>query len=271
MLLPRVLTALVGIPLLLGLVHLGSLPFAAFVVAVAVLSLYEYSLLLFIGAKPVQRAITVLGGGLLAATISLGSSGPYWPSDATAGAVITALLLSTLLREMFRAQHSLDRAAFTFFGIFFIGWTLPHLALIRDLRPDGEKFTFLLFVSVWIMDSAAYFVGLRWGRRPLAPVISPKKTWEGAAAGLLAAVACVLAARSWFLREALSLPLALALGLLIGTVGQLSDLAESVLKRAVGAKDSSALLPGHGGVLDRFDSFLLAAPMMYYMLALTRP
>lgn len=267
MLLPRVLTAIVGIPLLLWLIHLGSLPYVAFVVLLATAALYEYALLLWVGGRGIQRLTCVVGGGLLALAVALGSPGPGRAMQGgLPGLLITGIVLVAMFREMFRKEHSMDRAALTLFGVFFVGWTLAHLALIRDLRPYGEQLTYLLFVTIWIMDTAAYFVGKNLGKHKLASVISPGKTWEGAAAGFLGAIlTCLVAQRTW-LPDALTPAEAVAIGVLLGVVGQASDLAESVVKRAVGAKDSSALLPGHGGVLDRFDSFLLAAPMMYYVL-----
>lgn len=267
MLLPRLLTAIVGIPLLLYVIHLGSFPYLVFVVGVAGVALYEYALLLWIGGRGVQRVTTVVGGTLLALAVALGSPGPGRAlQGGLAGMILSAIVLVSMSREMLRREHSLDRAALTVFGTLFVGWTLAHLALIRDFRPHGEALTFLLFVTVWIMDTTAYVVGKNLGRHKLAAVISPGKTWEGALGGFAGALLTTTLAQRFWLPEALSPVQASALGVLLGVVGQASDLAESVVKRAVGAKDSSALLPGHGGVLDRFDSFLLAAPMMYYML-----
>lgn len=267
MLLPRVLTVVVGVPLLLWLIHVGSLPFVVFVVAVATAALYEYALLLWVGGRGIQRVTCVVGGGLLALAVALGSPGPGRAMQGgLPGMLITAIVLAAMFREMLRAEHSMDRAALTLFGVFFIGWTLAHLALIRDLRPYGEVYTFLLFVTIWIMDTAAYLVGKNLGKHKLASVISPGKTWEGAAAAFAGAVLTGLVAQRFWLTDALTPAQAAGIGVMLGIVGQASDLAESVVKRAVGAKDSSTLLPGHGGVLDRFDSFLLAAPMMYYML-----
>ena len=269
MLLPRVLTALIGAPLLLLLIHLGSWPFLAFCIGAATLSLYEYAVILRIAQKPIQPVPTVVGGAALALAVGLGRApGVSALGGDTAGFILAALLLIVMCGELFAREHSLDRAATTMFGVLFIGWTLAHLALLRDIRPFGEGLTYLLFVTIWISDSAAYFVGKSLGRFKLAPRVSPGKTWEGAAAGFVAAVLAVLGGRSWFLKDALSLPLAIALGILIGIVGPVSDLAESVIKRAVGVKDSSSILPGHGGVLDRFDSFLLTAPLMYYAVML---
>ena len=256
MLLPRVLTALVGIPLLLFLIHWGGLTFCLFIVGISALSLYEYGVVLAMGNRPCQRINVILCGAALAACAAL--EGPL-------GLVASATVTWVMLREMFNREHSLDRAALTLFGAFFLGWMPAHLALIRELRPDGEKLAFMLFVSVWAMDTAAYAAGKSFGRHKLAEGLSPKKTWEGAVAGFAAAMAVVMifkAANSGML----SLLSALMVGALIGVSGQLSDLAESLVKRAVGAKDSGALLPGHGGVMDRFDSFILAAPAVYYFL-----
>lgn len=258
MLLPRVLTAAIGVPLLLWLIQAGGLSFSIFVLAVSVLCLQEYGLILSLGGKPVQRVNLLAAGSVLAACAIWGGS---------VGLALTAVVTLLMLRELFGRARSLERAALTLFGAFFLGWMPAHLALIRDLRPDGKAFCLTFFIAVWAMDTAAYATGSSFGRRKLAETLSPKKTWEGAAAGFLAAVAVCLLLRALWLREALSAPQALALGGLIGLFGQLSDLAESLIKRAAGAKDSGSLLPGHGGVMDRFDAFILCAPAVYHFLA----
>lgn len=258
MLLPRVLTALVGIPLLLWLVHAGGVAFSLFVVGVSALCCYEYALILRVGGRPVQALPVVLAGTALAACAALG--GPF-PLALAAGVLLVSLV------ELFSRVHSLDRAALTLFGAVFAGWMPAHLALIRDLRPHGEAFVALLFLAVWATDSAAYFVGRAFGRNALASEVSPKKTWEGAGAGFAAAVATALLVQRFGLRDALTPLQAAGLGAGIGVVGQLSDLAESMIKRDAGVKDSGALLPGHGGVFDRFDSYILAAPALYYALS----
>lgn len=256
--LPRVLTALLGIPLLLFFIHWGGLTFSLFVVTVAVLSLYEYGMILRLGGKPVQRFNAVAGGGLLAACSAL--KGPL-------SLAVCLLLSAVLLQEMFSREHCLDRAAATLFGALLLGWMPAHMALIRDIRPYGENLAFMVFVAIWAMDCAAYAAGAGLGRRKLAPILSPKKTWEGAVAGFAAALATVAVFRLFF-PGMVSAPKALVLGALIGVAGQLSDLGESLIKRAVGAKDSGKLIPGHGGVMDRFDSFILCAPAVYYCLVL---
>jgi phosphatidate cytidylyltransferase len=258
MLLPRFLTAAVGIPLVLYLIHAGGLAWTGLTVAVSIMCVYEYGLILTAGGRPVQRIMLILCGGALALSVAL--AGPTQ-------AVLTGVVAAVTLREMFCRVHSLERLAFTLFGALFLGWMPAHLALIRDLRPDGEKLTFMLFATIWILDTAAYFAGKTFGRHKLAAGLSPKKTWEGAIAGFLFAVGGALVFWRVLAPRELGLRGALAFGILLGVCGQLSDLAESLIKRAVGAKDSGTLLPGHGGIMDRFDAFILAAPAVYYFLA----
>lgn len=258
MLLPRVLTALVGIPLLLWLVHAGGTAFSIFVVGVCALCCYEFALILRLGGRPVQAAPVVLVGGALAACSALG--GPL-PLVLACGVVLVALV------ELFSKVHSLDRAALTLFGALFAGWMPSHLALIRDIRPHGEAFVVLVFLAVWATDTAGYFAGRSFGKNALAAEVSPKKTWEGAAAGFAAAVVTALLVQRFGLQDAMTPVHAAGLGAAIGAIGQVSDLAESMIKRDAGVKDSGALLPGHGGVFDRFDSYILAAPAVYYALS----
>lgn len=247
-----------GIPLLLFLIHWGGLSFDVFVAGVAALCVYEYGVILAMGRRPTQRVLGVLAGAGVALGLAFGA--PVMPLTAAAIAAV-------MLREMASAEHSLDRVALTLLGVMLLAWMPAHLALLRDMRPDGEALTFMLFASVWAMDTAAYAVGKAFGRRKLAPVLSPKKTWEGAFAGFAAAFGVVFAFRAWQ-PQMLSYAKATGAALAIGIGGQVSDIAESLIKRAVGVKDSGALLPGHGGVMDRFDSFILAAPAVYYVLRL---
>ncbi|HAM35935.1 MAG TPA: phosphatidate cytidylyltransferase [Elusimicrobia bacterium] len=259
MLLPRLMTAALGIPLVLLLIHCGGLAWAAFVVAVCGLCVFEYGQALVAGGRPVQRVVLLACGAALAMSVALAGPGE---------AILTAAVAAIVLREMFGRVRSLERLSFTLFGALFLGWLPAHLALVRELRPDGEKLTYILFSAVWLMDSAAYAAGKTLGRRKLAEGLSPKKTWEGATAGLLCAVGGVVLMARLLGLETLGWRGAAALGVIIGVCGQLSDLAESMIKRAVGLKDSGNLLPGHGGVMDRFDSFILAAPAAYYFLVM---
>jgi len=147
-------------------------------------------------------------------------------------------------------------------GILYIGWLLSYLVALRGL-DDGRDWVFLALFATFGSDTAAFFVGRALGRHKLAPNISPGKTWEGAIAGVFGSIIVSLV-----LVNLLSLPLsnvgAILLGLLISLFGQLGDLVESLLKRNMGVKDSSKLIPGHGGFLDRIDSIIFTGLVVYY-------
>ncbi|MBI4803592.1 MAG: phosphatidate cytidylyltransferase [Elusimicrobia bacterium] len=269
MLLPRVLTAVIGIPAVALLVHIGGFPYAAFIFTIITLSLYEYYLLMKMGSKPVQGPTLFAVGLTLPAALYFDRN---WAAQAGgdnfAGSFITLSVIAALVYEIFSGKKYLERVAFTLLGVFMISWCLFHLIALRDVRPDGEALTFMLLVAVWVMDTAAYAFGRLAGKKQLS-TISPKKTWEGAAAGCVSAIVMTLLARA-LMKEPVSLAFAVTAGVLIGVFGQLSDIAESMLKRAAGVKDSSNLLPGHGGVLDRFDSYIFLAPVIYYFTVYAR-
>jgi phosphatidate cytidylyltransferase len=157
----------------------------------------------------------------------------------------------------------------TFFISLFIGVLFGYLIDLRTINdwPKGDEtgsdLVFLLFFIVWSSDTAAYYVGTSIGRRPLAPKVSPKKTVEGAVGGILGALLAAFVAKAWFINR-LSIEDCAILGLLLGCIGILGDLVESMFKRGAGMKDSAALVPGHGGILDRVDSLLYAGPVLYY-------
>jgi phosphatidate cytidylyltransferase len=178
------------------------------------------------------------------------------------GPLYVAFALGSLIgiRELFVP------ADFPVYGFFALppGPTVPEEVSAQIYRWGG--FTVLgIFVAIWMCDSGAYFAGRAFGRHKLFPRVSPNKTWEGAIAGFLAAVLAFVLFRQ-FLLPYLSLRDALVCGGIIGIFGQIGDLVESLLKRDAGVKDSSTLIPGHGGVLDRFDSLLFVAPLLFCFL-----
>ncbi len=126
-------------------------------------------------------------------------------------------------------------------------------------------FIISILVTIWVCDSAAYFVGKSIGKHKMSKLVSPNKTWEGAIAGFMFAVAIAVASKYLVLPN-LSIKMALGTGVIVGTIGQAGDFVESLFKRDAGVKDSSHLIPGHGGVFDRFDSLLFSAPFIYLML-----
>ena len=265
--LPRILTALVGIPLVLLLVHLGSFPYVVFILAAVGLALFEYGAVLSAGRVQNQRWLLVFSGLVLAAAVGFFPPALDPELRGRIPAIALTLVISLgVLRELFRKDHSWDRAAMSVFGVLFIAWPLSHLMLLRALRPGGEALTYILFACIWASDTAAWAVGMRWGRTRLAPVVSPKKSWEGFWGGAVAG-GVVLLIGNRLAGLGLSAGAAAGLGAFTAGLGQVSDLTESLVKRRCGVKDSGALLPGHGGVLDRFDSFYLVAPFFYYFWA----
>ncbi len=147
-------------------------------------------------------------------------------------------------------------------GMVFVALPLSYLVRMLGL-PEGRRYLLLLLVMMWVGDTSAYLVGRSIGRMPMAPVLSPKKTWEGAAANLLGSVVVALVAARWLDASMVTL---LALAVAANLAGQVGDLLESSYKRSAGVKDSGQLLPGHGGMLDRIDSLTLAAPVAWWYL-----
>jgi phosphatidate cytidylyltransferase len=200
---------------------------------------------------------------------------------------ILVFVLLVLLIELFRQKGSaILNASTTVFGVMIISLCFGTLIYTRELFPYGfpvAKFfpTSLadeaqlatisrwggytivsLFASIWVCDTAAYFGGLTFGRHRLFERVSPKKSWEGAIFGFFGALLTMLVARSTVL-DYLRMQDAVVIGALVGVFGQLGDLIESRFKRDAGVKDSSAIIPGHGGVYDRFDSLVFVAPIVY--------
>jgi phosphatidate cytidylyltransferase len=266
----RVLTAVILIPVVMVLVFLGprwQWLFTLAVAAVSMLAGWEYlGLAEHGGAKPPRIAVL---GSILALFI-----GAYlWPDQipSVLGFLSLGLLVyCTFLRPV--AQVMADASA-SIFCLFYVGLTLTTLPALRE-ESNGPSLLLFLLCVVWAGDIAALYVGRAWGRHKLASTLSPNKTWEGAIGSLVGSVLAaggLLALAGWLesMNSAkLSYPEEvwywLVLAVLVNLAAQVGDLAESALKRSVGVKDSGSLLPGHGGVLDRIDALLLAAPVLWY-------
>jgi phosphatidate cytidylyltransferase len=144
------------------------------------------------------------------------------------------------------------------------------MILIRDIPSFGTQYIIFLFINVWLLDTAAMFAGKKFGKHKLAPNISPKKTLEGALAGILTALPVSVLCREIFMKNIITLNEAVIFALIISVIAQFSDLAESLFKRDCNIKDSGNILPGHGGMLDRFDSYLFCAPLFYYAITILK-
>ena len=180
-----------------------------------------------------------------------------------------------MLFELFRNKESaISNLGITLLGIFYIGFFSAALVDLREFYNDSA-FTYFqggyliisILISIWICDSAAYFIGIAFGKHKLMPRISPNKSWEGAIAGFIFSVITMIAAKALFL-EFLEWRDTIAIGIIVGIIGQFGDLIESMIKRDSRVKDSSSIIPGHGGILDRFDSLLFTAPAVYLYLKL---
>ena len=258
----RLATAAVGIPLLAAAIWFGNPWFAILLSVIALAAGWEF---LNLPRRADVRPLRLFGllGVLLFTLNGLGLTGTdyTWP---LLSAVVALSLLLLLLRGP--AEGAAVGWAWTLAGILYVGWTLGHAARL-EMRPDGPGWLLFLLLTTFSVDSAAFLVGRAWGRRRLAPAISPGKTWEGAFAGFVAGVAVAPV-----LGVLLALPLSIAEGLGLGAgmavLAQLGDLAESLLKRSVGVKDAGVLVPGHGGVLDRYDSIVFPLLLVYYYVVL---
>ena len=262
----RAMVAAVGIPAILFLVIWGKLPFATLIATVICLAQFElYHLLEQKSLKPVS-IIGMLFGLITPAVYYYWGVEKFW-------LVLVVAAIFMLLFELFRnVKEPLLNVATNLFGIIYPGVLFSFMILIREyplaLNQDyqiGAYWIMAMLASVWICDTAAYFVGSWIGRVKLFKRVSPNKTVEGAVAGFIFAIITSYLIHLLLLKDANPIHL-LVIGAISGSVGQLGDLVESLFKRDIGVKDSSNMLPGHGGILDRFDSLFLAAPVVYLYL-----
>lgn len=282
----RLLTAAVLIPCVVAAVLLAPAQlFAILLLAVALLAVREFYDLAEASQLHPYRWLGFIATAILLLRVAL----PWAIAMPDIGKILAGFVLVILVRALSlpgRLNQSLPEASITLLGILYPGLMVALLGAIR-LNPAGDGRLWLLFllVTVWVGDSAAYYIGRAWGRHLMAQHVSPKKTWEGAAASIIAAflagglMSWAMPALSSGLTITASLPdpavnpgfrflIAGLLAVLLNVAAQVGDLAESVFKRGAHIKDSGTLLPGHGGVLDRIDALLLAAPVLWYYLAL---
>ena len=259
MLKKRIITALVGLPLLIAVVWFGEPWFTILVAIWGLLAASE-----FYRMVSAAKVLPLTYFGLIWALLFI--LGPHVDYDLTTPLLLTSAVILPLIWLLLRRQKegAFMSWAWTIGGILYIGWLLSHLVALRGL-DDGRNWVFLALLATFASDTAAFFVGRAIGKHHLAPHISPGKTWEGAIAGVLAAIIISLL---FTLPTSLQLPLnywqAVLLGLLVSVFGQLGDLVESLLKRNTGVKESGKLIPGHGGILDRTDSIVFAGIVVYY-------
>lgn len=256
----RTLTGLIAAPIVVACTYWGGFAFLVLILVLALAGVNEfYNLMRRKDYHPaVYLGNLVVIFFILAAYYALKKN--WEPGHSF---ILTLACMLTLSAAVFikRAEEAIVDIAVTLLGMIYIGWFFSYFLFLRALTDHGAYIFFLMF-SVWSNDIIAYFFGKFFGRHPLSKSISPKKTIEGALAGI---IFCIISAMAWgYYFMNMNLWHAAILGLIIGVLAVISDLVESLIKRDAGVKDSSNLIPGHGGVLDRLDSFILAAPVVYY-------
>lgn len=299
----RVAVAVVAIPIILCVTYIGGFAFCLFIMLISSIALIEfYTLSQRKGASPL-RLLGIIVGIVIVSTFFYGeifgqlvpllqrlSPEIRTPSQLQwLLIVLICFVLISFLIELFRGKAlPLFNLTATVFGVLYVSVCLGTLVGIRELflndfplprflslvGPQSAEATrelsyrwggytvISILAYIWICDTAAQFVGLKYGKHKLFPRVSPNKSWEGVVSGLIAAIAAALLAKYTVL-PFFSVGESVVIGFVVGVFGQLGDLAESLLKRDAGVKDSSQIIPGHGGVLDRFDSLLFVSPILY--------
>jgi phosphatidate cytidylyltransferase len=277
----RLWSAAVLVPLILGLTFLGGIWFLGLTLLVLTLSGYEYAQLLR-QAEGGPSALWVISAIWLF-VLEASFLQDQWLRPGTVFFLLGTLAWAILRYERGRASAVMDWA-WTVAGGLYLGWVGAHFVLLRNLemlprthllapaQGEGLWWATLALSTAWLADTGAYLVGQKWGQHKLCPRVSPFKTWEGFAGGVIwatvsgVAIAALMQVIAPFLGPATRITLldGMALGLLIGVLAPLGDLGESLIKRHVGAKDSGQLIPGHGGMFDRIDSLLWAAVIAFY-------
>ena len=259
----RLITAAVGIPALALVVWAGGPVFAVAVAAAAAIGAFEVcGMARARGFAPSRVIAAILAAVLVLSHYVFDSSWPV-PEYAPLLAVSVGITALASILILSRAGGLRTRSVGVTLGaVVYPGALLAHAPLLRG-SEQGLEWIVLLLAVTFATDTAAYFVGRTAGKRPLAPAISPNKTWEGAIAGFVAAALAAFVA-AWALGIDAEMPAVIALGALMGIVGQAGDLFESKLKRIAGVKESGGLLPGHGGILDRLDSIVFNLALVYY-------
>jgi phosphatidate cytidylyltransferase len=257
----RVITAALGIPVIIFAIWFGDPWFTVLIAAAALAGAYE-----FYHMANFDRKEPLLYLGLLwTLALVLGS---HYMSPDVLPIVVTAVMLISLISLLYRrsGEETFRNWAWTIAGALYVGWMLSYWLRLRGLEY-GQNWVYLAMLTTFANDTGAYFIGRAKGNHKLAPKISPSKTWEGAIGGLVSAVLAAIV-----IATALNLisPFAfkywqiILLGVLVSLFAQIGDLVESLLKRNTGVKESGNLLPGHGGILDRFDSLIFVGAVIYY-------
>jgi len=260
----RVLSSIALIPLLFVVVWLLPSPyFAGVAVCAAAIAQYElYGMAKVRGIAPMATVGIALGALVVINVFRPLYPYPGWPYFWITVCVLTVMIVRLFSRRP--VEGALEDIAVTLLGIFYAALLFGFPVAIHA-GPAGKKWLVFLFLVIWASDTGAYYVGTALGKHRLYEKISPKKSIEGLAGGIFASMLIALLCKIWLVPSVGFLEAAI-LGVCLAAVGTVGDLVESLLKRSAGVKDSGTLIPGHGGILDRMDSMLFAAPVLFYYL-----
>ncbi len=251
----RIVISIVLLPIVLGAVYLGGWWVFSLVALAAGIALHEYWLM----ARQLSPLAPAGYIGVALALVGAELSGVRW----MLAGILSAFVLAFVLKAISEARAAATAAiSATIMGTLWIGGGLGFLILLRDLPQHGRLALVTLLVAVWAGDTFAYFGGRLIGRHKMAPATSPGKTWEGFVFGTSATIFVTFVAL--YKQDFLTIRESIILGVVLALAGPIGDLFESLLKRDAGVKDSGNLLGGHGGMLDRLDAFLFAAPAAYF-------
>lgn len=262
----RVIVAVLGIPLIIIVSLYGKYPFLIFAVFIGLVSFHEFSRMVRNRKYFTNNFI----GYISILAVIINEYKPFIDIKTLFFLIVVLLLIFELFRNK---ESAVSNLGVSLLGIFYIGFFSSALVSLRELYNDsifiydrGGYLIISILISIWICDSAAYFLGTVYGKNKLMPRVSPNKSWEGAFAGFIFSIVGMLACR-FLIADFLSWSDAIIIGLIVGTAGQVGDLIESLIKRDTFVKDSSSIIPGHGGIFDRFDSLLFSAPVVYLYLS----
>ena len=276
----RVITALVALPIALVLLILGGVWFSLLILFLVLVGESEfYRIVEMKGVEPMRITGYILS--ILLVVVA------YFSNEYYLNLILTMAILFIFIMQLYRrdVKTAISSISSTIVSIVYVAWLISHGILLRNIgnelvskygivlkkitmliqKPDymGLAYVVLVVAVTFLADTAAYFVGKSMSKHKLAPVVSPKKTWEGAIAGVVTAIITAVLTK-WIMAIKMDVLYISILGLLLGIFGILGDLSESLLKRDVNIKDSGTIFPGHGGVLDRLDSLMFNVPITYY-------
>jgi phosphatidate cytidylyltransferase len=265
--LKRIVASAIFIPCLVIIARRGGYFFLGLVDVMILVGLWEFYVMMEAKGLRPYKMMGILSGLVLSWYV-------FFQQGVYANLFLSVIFIGIMVLELARREKGLAiyHISVTVFGVFYVAWLGSHLILLRELPhlrgldySLGFSFVLVTFILTWCYDTGAYFVGSWLGKHPLLPSVSPGKSLEGAIGGLACSIAGILVARAT-IAPYVTLFEAIGLAVVASVVGQLGDLSESMIKRDVKIKDSSKTIPGHGGVLDRFDSILFTAPLVYYLL-----